>query len=61
MLSPPALSLISRSRICVSALFLLGSSLACAGEVAIGVFAYQGEKVANADWTPVIRYLNQAC
>lgn len=60
MLSPPALSLISRSRICVSALFLLGSSLACAGEVAIGVFAYQGEKVANADWTPVIRYLNQA-
>jgi len=30
------------------------------GEVAIGVFAYQGERVAASDWSPVIRYLNQA-
>ena len=38
----------------------LGELQATAGEVAIGVFAFQGERAANADWTPVIRYLNQA-
>ncbi len=30
------------------------------GEVAIGVFAYQGERAATSDWSPVIRHLNQA-
>ena len=30
------------------------------GEVAIGVFAYQGERAAASDWSPVVRYLNQA-
>lgn len=40
--------------------FSLTASPAPAGEVAIGVFAFQGERTANADWTPVIRYLNQA-
>lgn len=30
------------------------------GEVAIGVFAFQGERAAASDWSPVIRYLNQA-
>ncbi|PKO34441.1 MAG: sensor histidine kinase [Betaproteobacteria bacterium HGW-Betaproteobacteria-7] len=29
-------------------------------DVAIGVFAYQGERAAASDWSPVIRYLNQA-
>ncbi|MBU3695491.1 MAG: sensor histidine kinase [Rhodocyclaceae bacterium] len=29
-------------------------------EVAIGVFAYQGERAAASDWLPVIRYLNHA-
>lgn len=28
--------------------------------MAIGVFAYQGERAAASDWLPVIRYLNQA-
>ena len=41
-------------------LVLCWSLAATAGEVAIGVFAFQGERAANADWTPVIRYLNQA-
>lgn len=30
------------------------------GEVAIGVFAFQGERAAASEWSPVIRYLNQA-
>ncbi len=30
------------------------------GEVAIGVFAFQGERAAASDWSPVIRYLNKA-
>ena len=36
------------------------ASKAFSGEVAIGVFAYQGERAAASDWSPVIRYLNQA-
>lgn len=42
------------------ALFLLMASKVFGGEVAIGVFAYQGERAAASDWSPVIRYLNQA-
>ena len=43
----------------VALLYLLDSN-ALGGEVAIGVFAYQGERAAASDWSPVIRYLNQA-
>ncbi|WP_265948902.1 sensor histidine kinase [Dechloromonas sp. A34] len=31
-----------------------------ANDVAIGVFAYQGERAAISDWTPLVRYLNKA-
>ena len=41
-------------------LCLLVISKAFGAEVAIGVFAYQGERAAASDWSPVIRYLNQA-
>lgn len=40
--------------------FLLGSDIAAGSDVTIGIFAYQGERAANSDWTPVIRYLNAA-
>ncbi|WP_428825316.1 PhnD/SsuA/transferrin family substrate-binding protein [Azonexus sp. IMCC34842] len=33
---------------------------AAASDVAIGVFAYQGERAATSDWTPLVRYLNKA-
>ena len=33
---------------------------AAAREVAIGVFAWQGERAAIADWSPVLRDLNAA-
>jgi two-component system sensor histidine kinase TtrS len=42
------------------ALVLLMASRVFGGEVAIGVFAFQGERAAASDWSPVIRYLNQA-
>ncbi len=41
-------------------LFFLIASKVSGSEVAIGVFAYQGERAAASDWLPVIRYLNQA-
>lgn len=43
-------------------LFLLQISIgeALASEVRIGVFAYQGERAAVSDWSPVIDYLNKA-
>lgn len=41
-------------------LFLSGAGDALANDVAIGVFAYQGERAATSDWTPLVRYLNQA-
>ena len=44
---------------CFFGLCLLLLSKAYGDDVAIGVFAYQGERAA-ADWSPVIRYLNQA-
>ena len=46
--------------LCFVGLSLLLTSKAIGGEVAIGVFAYQGERAAASDWSPVIRYLNQA-
>ncbi len=45
---------------CIIGLCLLVISKVFGGEVAIGVFAYQGERAAASDWSPVIRYLNQA-
>lgn len=39
---------------------LLAAGQATAREVAIGVFAWQGERAAIADWSPVIRDLNAA-
>jgi two-component system sensor histidine kinase TtrS len=35
-------------------------SQALAKNVAIGVFAYQGERASTSDWNPLISYLNQA-
>ena len=39
---------------------LLGAPAAFGRDVAIAVFAYQGERAAAADWSPVIDYLNRA-
>ena len=44
----------------LAVLFFLIASKVSGSEVAIGVFAYQGERAAASDWLPVIRYLNQA-
>lgn len=44
----------------LAAFFFLIASKVSGSEVAIGVFAYQGERAAASDWLPVIRYLNQA-
>jgi len=51
---------VKKSFFCSAALFFLIASKAFGSEVAIGVFAYQGEQAAASDWLPVIRYLNQA-
>ena len=40
-------------------LFCFNPSQALAKDVAIGVFAYQGEQAATSDWNPLISYLNQ--
>lgn len=39
------------------AMFLLGGGNAFARDVAIGVFACQGERAAISDWSPVLDYL----
>lgn len=39
---------------------LLFSSSAIAAPVVVGVFAYQGERAAISDWSPVIAHLNTA-
>lgn len=46
----------------VSLVFLLCLSgpQAWGKDVAIGVFAYQGERASTSDWNPLISYLNQA-
>ena len=44
----------------LACLLFLGTSQALGVEVAIGVFAYQGERAATSDWSPVIDYLNEA-
>lgn len=41
-------------------LFCLSTPQAIGKTVAIGVFAYQGERASTSDWTPLINYLNQA-
>lgn len=41
-------------------LFCLSTSQALGKDVAIGVFAYQGEFASTSDWNPLISYLNQA-
>jgi two-component system sensor histidine kinase TtrS len=41
-------------------LFFLSAVSAAEKEVAVGVFAYQGEREAVSDWSPVIAYLNNA-
>lgn len=46
--------------ICLLVLCLSMLSNAIGGDVVIGVFAYQGERAAASDWSPVIRYLNKA-
>ncbi|MCM2340088.1 sensor histidine kinase [Rhodoferax sp.] len=40
-------------------LFCFNPFQALAKDVAIGVFAYQGEQAATSDWNPLISYLNQ--
>lgn len=42
------------------ALFCFTASQAFGKDVAIGVFAYQGERASTSDWNPLISYLNQA-
>jgi two-component system sensor histidine kinase TtrS len=44
----------------VLALALAAASAACARDVAIGVFVFQGERAATEDWTPLIDYLRSA-
>lgn len=44
----------------MAVLAALPAAPAAAREVAIGVFAWQGERAAIADWSPVIRDLNAA-
>ncbi len=39
---------------------LAGAGAAAARDVAVGVFAWQGEPAATADWSPVLDYLNGA-
>ena len=40
--------------------FGFGHSMVFAKDVVVGVFAYQGEHAATAEWSPVLRYLNSA-
>ena len=40
--------------------FCFSTSPALGKTVAIGVFAYQGERASTSDWNPLINYLNQA-
>lgn len=51
-------------RLFLAAVFILWTSLAGAGVAAatvpIGVFAWQGERAAETDWSPVLDYLNAA-
>lgn len=56
----PEMSAMARCLACHAFLCCFCISGAVAGEVAIGVFAFQGDRAATSDWTPVIRYLNQA-
>ena len=54
---PPLLRLLAVFCL-VACASLAGGALA--RDVAIGVFVYQGERAATEDWSPVIRYLEQA-
>jgi len=40
--------------------FCFGASQALGKDVAIGVFAFQGERASTSDWQPLISYLNQS-
>ena len=53
-------TLVNRLKTGLAMLLVVGSQVAASSEVTIGIFAYQGERAANSDWTPVIRYLNAA-
>jgi two-component system sensor histidine kinase TtrS len=44
----------------LASILLLSPVGATGRDVAIGVFAYQGERAAISDWSPVIAYLNDA-
>ena len=59
----PAQALFPRLKRMLSAMLLAlmaGMGAAFGSEVRIGVFAYQGERAAASDWSPVIDYLRQA-
>ena len=47
-------------RALLTTLLLATPCVLFAGEVRIGVFAYQGERVSASDWSPVIDYLSQS-
>lgn len=47
-------------RVAVLSVILLCSTGAYASNVVVGVFAYQGERAAISDWSPVIAHLNTA-
>lgn len=44
----------------LASILFLSSVGATGRDVAIGVFAYQGERAAISDWSPVLAYLNMA-
>lgn len=44
----------------LASVFFLSSVGATGRDIAVGVFAYQGERAAISDWSPVIAYLNDA-
>lgn len=55
-----AIPLLARQLVVWVSLYGLASAAAWCSEVAVGVFSYQGERATNADWMPVISYLNRS-
>lgn len=52
--------MLSTIRLLFTAALLAAAAAASARDVSIGVFAYQGERAASADWSGLLDYLNGA-
>lgn len=52
--------MLSTIRLVFTAALLAATAAASARDVSIGVFAYQGERAASADWSGLLDYLNGA-